>query len=50
MVLLSFGICYSLDGEEKSYLPDYLIQIDNGRGADDYLNLILNVSGEARNL
>jgi type III restriction enzyme len=45
---LGFTIPYTLNGAEKSYLPDYLIDIDDGHGADDYLHLILEVSGEAR--
>jgi type III restriction enzyme len=45
---LAFTIPYTFNGEEKSYLPDYLIHIDDGHGPEDYLNLILEVSGEAR--
>jgi type III restriction enzyme len=45
---LGFIIPYTFNGEEKSYFTDYLIHVDDGHGADDYLNLILEVSGEAR--
>ncbi len=45
---LGFTIPYTFNGEEKSYLADYLIHIDDGRGSEDYLNLVLEVSGEAR--
>jgi type III restriction enzyme len=45
---LGFTIPYTFNGEEKSYFTDYLIHVDDGHGADDYLNLILEVSGEAR--
>ena len=45
---LGFTIPYTFNGEEKAYLPDYLIHIDDGHGPDDYLNLVLEVSGEAR--
>jgi type III restriction enzyme len=45
---LGFIIPYTLDGEEHGYLPDFLVRIDDGRGVDDPLNLILEVSGEAR--
>jgi type III restriction enzyme len=45
---LGFVIPYTFNGEEKSYFTDYLIHVDDGHGADDYLNLILEVSGEAR--
>jgi type III restriction enzyme len=45
---LGFTIPYTFNGEEKSYFTDYLIHVDDGHGPDDYLNLILEVSGEAR--
>jgi len=45
---LGFTIPYTFNGEEKSYLPDYIIHIDDGHGKDDLLNLVLEVSGEAR--
>jgi type III restriction enzyme len=45
---LGFTIPYTFNGEEKGYLPDYLIHIDDGHGPNDLLNLILEVSGEAR--
>lgn len=45
---LGFTIPYTFNGEEKSYLPDYLIRIDDGHGRDNLLNLVLEVSGEAR--
>ena len=45
---LGFGIPYTFNGEEKSYFTDYLLHVDEGQGSKDYLNLILEVSGEAR--
>ena len=45
---LGFTIPYTFNGEEKGYLPDYLIHIDDGHGPDDLLNLMVEVSGEAR--
>jgi type III restriction enzyme len=45
---LGFTIPYTFNGEEKSYITDYLIHVDDGHGPDDYLNLIIEVSGEAR--
>jgi type III restriction enzyme len=45
---LGFAIPYTLDGQEHSYLPDYLIHLDDGHGPDDLLHLILEVSGEAK--
>jgi type III restriction enzyme len=40
---LGFTIPYTLGGEERSYYPDYMVQIDDGR--EDLLNLIVEVSG-----
>jgi type III restriction enzyme len=52
---LGFAIPYTFNGEEKSYFPDYIIRArlpsPDGRGAGgegDSLNLVLEVSGEAR--
>ena len=45
---LGFSIPYSIDGEERRYLPDFLVRIDDGHGADDLLNLIVEVSGAGR--
>jgi type III restriction enzyme len=43
---LGFVIPYSLDGQPKSYYPDFLLDLDDGHGDDDPLHLILEVSGE----
>lgn len=43
---LGFIIPYSLDGQPKAYYPDFLVDLDDGRGADDPLHLIIEVSGE----
>jgi type III restriction enzyme len=45
---LGFTIPYTLNGEERGYIPDYIVRMKDGHGADDLLNLILEVSGEAR--
>ncbi len=45
---LGFVIPYTLDGEERGYLPDYIVRIDDGHGPGDLLNLIVEVSGEPR--
>jgi len=45
---LGFAIPYTLDGQEHSYIPDYLIDLNDGHGPDDLLHLILEVSGEAK--
>jgi type III restriction enzyme len=45
---LGFVIPYTIEGDERGYIPDYIVHIDDGHGADDPLNLILEVSGEPR--
>jgi type III restriction enzyme len=45
---LGFTIPYTMDGQERQYIPDYILHIDDGHGQDDLLNLIVEVSGEAR--
>jgi type III restriction enzyme len=42
---LNFFIPYNLFGEEKRYIPDFIVCIDDGHGPDDLLHLILEVSG-----
>ena len=43
-----FTIPYTLSGEERQYIPDFILRVDDGHGRDDLLNLIVEVSGEAR--
>jgi len=45
---LGFMIPYTINNEEKSYIPDFIACIDDGHGSDNLLNLILEVSGEPR--
>ena len=45
---LGFNIPYTLDGEERNYLPDYIVRVDDGHGKDDLLNLIVEVTGERK--
>ncbi|MDQ3642190.1 MAG: restriction endonuclease subunit R, partial [Actinomycetota bacterium] len=45
---LGFTIPYTLDGEERQYVPDFLVRVDDGRGVDDPLNLVVEVSGAQR--
>lgn len=42
---LNFVIPYSLEGAERSYLPDFIVRINDGHGQDDLLNLVVEVSG-----
>ena len=45
---LSFTIAYTLNGEEKNYIPDFIACLDDGHGLDDLLNLIVEVTGEQK--
>ena len=45
---LGFTIPYTLNGEEKNYIPDFIACVDDGRSQDDLLNLIVEVTGENR--
>ena len=45
---LGFTIPYTLNGEEHQYTPDFIACVDDGRGPDDLLNLLVEVSGEAK--
>ena len=45
---LGFIIPYTINGEERRYVPDFLVRIDDGHGADDPLNLIIEVTGERK--
>lgn len=42
---LNFFIPYSIGGQQKNYVPDFIACIDDGHGDDDLLNLIIEVSG-----
>jgi type III restriction enzyme len=42
---LGFTIPYTMNGEERQYTPDFIACLDDGRGADDLLNLVIEVSG-----
>jgi len=45
---LGFTIPYTINGQEKSYIPDFLVRLDDGRGEGDLLNLIAEVTGQKR--
>jgi len=45
---LGFIIPYTVDGDERSYIPDFIARIDDGHAEDDLLNLIIEVSGAQR--
>jgi type III restriction enzyme len=43
---LGFKVPYTFEGRPGNYYPDYLLRIDDGRGMDDLLNLIVEISGQ----
>ena len=45
---LGFMIPYTLNGEAKNYVPDFIACIDDGHGPDDLLNLLIEVTGEKK--
>ena len=45
---LGFTIPYTIDGRQRSYLPDFIVRLDDGHGPEDPLNLIVEVSGAQR--
>jgi len=45
---LGFSIPYTIDGQEKNYVPDFLVRLDDGQGKDELLNLIIEVTGEKK--
>jgi len=42
---LGFFIPYTIDGQQRNYVPDFIVRMDDGRGRDDLLNLIVEVTG-----
>jgi type III restriction enzyme len=45
---VGFTIPYTFNGVEKNYYPDFVVRIDDGQGTADLLNLIIEVTGEAK--
>lgn len=43
---LGFTIPYIIGGDERNYIPDFIVRVNDGK--EDHLNLILEVSGEQR--
>lgn len=45
---LGFTIPYTLNGEEKNYIPDFIACLDDGHGEGNLLNLLIEVTGEKK--
>jgi len=43
---LNFSIPYTLDGEDRNYIPDFIVRVHDGK--EDLLNLIIEVTGEKK--
>jgi type III restriction enzyme len=42
---LGFEVPYRDGSETRRYLPDFIVRVDDGRGEDDLLNLIVEIKG-----
>lgn len=42
---LGFHVPYRYGSENRTYIPDFIVQVDDGHGADDPLNLIVEIKG-----
>ena len=45
---LGFAVPYRMGGEARTYIPDFIVRVDDGHGADDPLNLVVEVRGYRR--
>ena len=45
---LGLEVPYLFGSENRIYRPDFIVQIDDGRGEDDWLNLIVEIKGYRR--
>jgi len=42
---LGFEVPYQLGGVARKYRPDFIVKVDDGRGDDDLLNLVVEIKG-----
>lgn len=42
---LGFEVPYRYGSENRKYLPDFIVQVDDGRGDKDLLNLVIEIKG-----
>ncbi len=45
---MGFDVPYNSGSHQRRYVPDFIVRIDDGKGHDDPLNLILEVKGYRR--
>ncbi|MCB9475326.1 MAG: DEAD/DEAH box helicase family protein [Deltaproteobacteria bacterium] len=42
---LGFEVPYRMGGEKRRYRPDFIVDVDDGRGEDDPLHLVVEIKG-----
>lgn len=45
---LGFEVPYTLGGEKRTYIPDFIVLVDDGQGKDDPLHLVVEIKGYRR--
>jgi type III restriction enzyme len=45
---LGFEVPYRYGSESRTYLPDFIVRVDDGHGEDDLLNLVVEIKGYRR--
>jgi type III restriction enzyme len=45
---LGLEVPYRYGSESRKYIPDFVVRVDDGRGEDDLLNLIVEIKGYRR--
>jgi type III restriction enzyme len=45
---LGLDVPYRHGSENRKYLPDFIVRVDDGHGPDDLLNLIVEIKGYRR--
>jgi type III restriction enzyme len=45
---LGFEVPYRVGSESRRYLPDFIVLVDDGRGTDDPLHLVVEIKGYRR--
>ena len=45
---LGFTVPYRMGGDARTYIPDFIVRVDDGHGEQDPLNLVIEVKGYRR--
>ena len=46
--VVGFAVPYRMGGKARTYVPDFIVRVDDGHGANDPLNLVVEVKGYRR--